>query len=102
MHADILAKLRTRTNFYKPEIIEALATLHSFQPQSGESHFDDLSLSELEVGMLIVEPIRDDTGDIIVSRDTYITRSILIKMLSMGSHGNVIIEPIKVASKSRT
>ena len=101
LHADILAKLRSRINFYKPEIIDALSTLHSFQPQSGERHIEDLSLSELEVGLLVVEPIRDDTGEIIVSRDTYITRSILIKLLSMGSHGNVIIEPIKIASKSR-
>ena len=102
LHDEILSRLSSRKSSYSPDVLNALSSLHSYHPVTREEHAEVLSLRELEVGMLVVDPIRDDSGEILVSRDTYITRSILIKLLGMRSHNHTIVEPIKVASRNET
>jgi hypothetical protein len=54
-------------------------------------------MKELEDGMLLIDPIRDMKGDVLIKEDTVITRSILIKLMGISTHVNSIVEPIKVA-----
>jgi response regulator RpfG family c-di-GMP phosphodiesterase len=96
MHDQILVRLRARQNSYLPEILNALNSLQSFKPAPGQRRIEDIKLKELEVGMLVVEPIKGVNGEILVNHDTYITRSILIKLLSIVAHNNVVIEPLKI------
>jgi response regulator RpfG family c-di-GMP phosphodiesterase len=96
-HDQILARLRDKQNSYLPEILTALGTLHSFQPILRHSRAETVTLDELEDDMLMVEPIRDINGEILVEGDTYITRSILIRLLSLDDH--LIVEPLKVVRK---
>jgi len=102
MHDQILTRLQARQNRYMPEILKALSSLHSYQPKNGHSRIEDVSLKDLEVGMLVVEPIRDHHGAILVNSDSYVTRSVLIKLLGLSAHTRVVLEPIRVALETRS
>jgi len=100
MHDQVLARLRSRKNSYMPEVLNALGNLHSYKPEPGALRVEDIDLKELEVGMLVVEPITDIHGDILVRADTYITRSILIRLMGIGTNANLIVEPIRISSRA--
>lgn len=99
MHDEILAKLKATQNRYMPEVIQALTTLHSFQPIPEENRVREITLKELEVGMLAVKPIKDITGRVLIEGNTYITRSNIIKLLGLSAEANIIVEPIKIGRK---
>jgi len=99
-HDQVLARLRARQNLYHPEIINALNRLQSFHPLTDQRHIEEITLKDLEAGMLLVEPIMDVNGKILVRGDTYITRSILIKLFSAGTQANFVVEPLKVVRGS--
>lgn len=95
-HDQILAKLYARQNAYQPEVLNALNSLYSFQYSPAQKRIEDVTLKELEVGMLVVEPIRDINGGTLVEKDTAITRSILIKLFGTDTQPNAVVEPLKV------
>ncbi len=99
MHDEILAKLKATQNRYIPEVIQALNTLHSFQPIPEENRVREITLKELEVGMLAVKPIKDINGRVLIEGNAYITRSNIIKLLGLSAEANIIVEPIKIARK---
>ena len=94
LHDQIMDRLKTRQNCYLPEILQALAGLNSYQPLSEQRRIEEVTVKELDVGMLVVEPIHNKVGEVLVSRDTYITRSILIKLLA--AQAVSLVEPVKI------
>lgn len=97
----VLARLQTRQNSYLPEILTALGSLHSFQPSPEQRSIEDIALKDLEVGMLMAEPIKDINGEILVRGDIYISRSILVKLFGMGSQTNLVVEPLKIVRRAK-
>lgn len=99
LHDQIITRLRARQTSYLPEILNALAGLNSYQTPSEQRRIEEVTAKELDVGMLVVEPIQNIAGEILVSRDTYITRSILIKILA--TQAITLVEPIKVVRATK-
>jgi len=99
LHDQILTTLRSRQNLYHRSIIDALSSLQSVQSLPEDRSISVVTQDELEVGMLLVEPIKDTKGNILFPENTTISRSILIEILKMGSQPNLLVEPFKVVRK---
>ncbi len=95
-HDQILTKLQSTHNLYLPEVLNSLSGLHSYHPTANEQQIEEITLKELEVGMLMVEPIMNIFGDMLVTKNTQITASILIKLLGLYSNTNTLVEPLKI------
>jgi hypothetical protein len=100
-HDQAMARLKARQNCYLPEILNILDSLHSYKPIPEGWHGRNISLKDLEVGMLIVEPVKDITGKILIKGNTYLTRSDLINLLGLGTGTNTVVEPLKVALRDK-
>ncbi len=95
-HDKVISRLQAMGKYYHPPVLAALSSLHSYSPQEKQRQVAAIPLKELEDGMHLVEPIKNLSGEILVKEDTYINRSILIKLLSLQPLTNGIVEPIKV------
>ncbi|MEI8131636.1 MAG: HD domain-containing phosphohydrolase [Leptolinea sp.] len=100
LHDQILVTLLAKQNIYNQEILNSLKSLHSFQSQPGKKHIEVITLEELEVGMLLAEPVKDINGKVLVSENTNVTRSIVIELLKMGTQANSGIGPLKILRKT--
>ncbi len=98
-HNDVLQRLQAKKNFYLPMVLDALANFGSHQPGAGKA-IEKILLDELEDGMFVVEPVMDLNGRTLVKANTIITRSILIKLLSMKDKAGAILEPILIVRRS--
>jgi len=99
LHDQILASMLSKPNLYKPEILNALKSLLSAQALPELKNAEVVTQEELEIGMLLVEPIKDTQGTLILQENTYITRTILIELLKAGNQPNLLVEPFKVIRK---
>ncbi len=99
LHDQILTMLRSKQNTYDLKIINSLNSLHSVQTLPENKSVEIVTQEELEAGMLLVEPIKDKNGTILVKENTYITRSIMIELLKISAQSNSLIEPFKVIGK---
>ncbi|HEX7557366.1 MAG TPA: HD domain-containing phosphohydrolase, partial [Leptolinea sp.] len=99
LHDQILATLKSKQNTYNQEILNALGSLHSFQTLPEKGSIENVTLEDLEVGMLLVEPIKDINGTIQIKENTYVTRSNVIDLLKVGVQTDFIVEPFKVIRK---
>jgi CheY-like chemotaxis protein len=99
LHDQILATMQSRKNTYKQEIIAALGSLQSAQALPEFKNIEVVTLEEMEVGMLLVESIKDTTGTVRIKENTFVTRSILIELLKIGAQPNLLVEPFKVIRK---
>ena len=102
LHDQALAMLKSRQNNYLPKILEALYSLRSFKPIPEGWRVKHISIKELEVGMLVLEPIRDLTGKILLKGNTFVTRTNLISLYGLGSDASLGSGLIKVARRERS
>lgn len=102
LHDQALAMLKSRQNNYLPKILEALSSLRSFKPIPEGWRVKHISIKELEVGMLVLEPIRDLTGKILLKGNTFVTRTNLISLYGLGSDASLGSGLIKVARRERS
>jgi response regulator RpfG family c-di-GMP phosphodiesterase len=100
MHDQVIARLQARRSSYQPEILATIASLQSYTPQPIPNKVEIIALKELEDGMVVLEPIRDMNGNILVDKHTLITRAILMKLLGLGSQLNSVVEPLKVVRRA--
>jgi response regulator RpfG family c-di-GMP phosphodiesterase len=99
LHDQILAALRSKKSTYDPQILSTLSSLQSAQALPENRTSSAVSQEDLEIGMLLVEPIKDIKGNIVVKENTNISRSVLIEILKLGAQPNYLVEPFKVARK---
>jgi response regulator RpfG family c-di-GMP phosphodiesterase len=99
LHDQILASMQSKPNLYKAEILNALKSLLSAQALPELKNAEIVTQEELEIGMLLVEPIEDTKGTLILQENTYITRTTLIELLKAGNQPNPLVEPFKVIRK---
>jgi len=99
LHDQILVTMQSKPSVYHQEIINALKTLQSAQSLPELRSIELVTHEDLEVGMLLVEPIRDSKGNILVKEHTFISRSIMIEMIKLGAQPNYLAEPFKVLRK---
>jgi len=100
-HHEVIERMKQRRNLYQPEVLAAISGLQSYTPPVRMTVIDEISLRELEDGMLLVEPIRNVRGVVLVKPDTRITRTILMQLIGYHSHKEALQEPIKVARELR-
>ncbi len=99
LHDQILSTLSSRNNTYKQEIVNTLSSLQSVQALPELRSVEVVTHDDLEVGMLLVEPIKKTDGTILVKENTYISRTILIELLKAATSPNMLVEPFKVIRK---
>ncbi|MEI7989499.1 MAG: response regulator [Chloroflexota bacterium] len=95
-HDQILAKMHANQNNYHPDILKALENLSSYKPTHELKRIEEVKLDELEIGMFLAESVRDKGGIVLFSAETFVTRSMLIKLLGMGTQNNQVSEPLKI------
>ncbi len=49
--------------------------------------------------MLLVEPIKDKNGSVIVKANSQITRSVIVELVKIDSGTNALVQPFKVLRK---
>ncbi len=99
LHDQILSTLQVKPGMYNQEVINALRSLQSAQSLPEMRSVDVVNLADLEAGMLLVEPIKDKNGSVIVKANSQITRSIIVELVKIDSGTNSLVQPFKVLRK---
>lgn len=99
LHDQILESLRSKKNVYDPEILSTLSTLQSAHALPKTRTVSAVSMEDLEIGMLLVDPIKDTRGNIVIKENTNISRSVLVEILRLGARPNYLVEPFKIIHK---
>jgi len=99
LHDQILTAMQSKPGVYNQQIINSLHSLQSAQSLPELRSVEVVNLDELEAGMLLVEPIKDKNGSVIVKANSQITRSIIVDLIKSDSGTNNIVQPFKVLRK---
>jgi response regulator RpfG family c-di-GMP phosphodiesterase len=95
-HDAAMEEMRKNRQKYHPEILDALNSLQSFRAESLMNQVERVSIDELELGMVIVETVWDRNHNILVEKDTPVTRSLVIQLLKLSAQPGMVVLPIKV------
>jgi response regulator RpfG family c-di-GMP phosphodiesterase len=99
LHDQILAAMQSKPGVYNQGVISALHSLQSAQSLPELRSVEVVNLEELEAGMLLVEPIKDKNGSVIVKANSQVTRSIIVDLIKSDSGTSNIVQPFKVLRK---
>ena len=87
------AILRGRKGWYDPRLLDALVTIRSEGPGPGAVR--EISLRQLETGMVVAEDIRALTGAVIVPRGQEVTWPLILRIRNFAV-GIGVTEPVRV------
>ena len=87
-----LSALRKRENKYNPRLLDYLET---FEGEQVEAEEKEVTLEELEIGMITDEHIRSKKGAMLVPRGHEVTYTVMERLRNF-SHGGGIREPFRV------
>lgn len=99
LHDQILTTLQAMPGVYNPGIIHALQSLQSAQSSPEFHSMEVVNLEGLEAGMMLVEPIKDKNGSVIVKANSQITRTTIVELVKIDSGQNNLVQPFKVLGK---
>ena len=87
-----LDKLRTRSDHYDPEVLQALVALRANRGEDAEMR--NLRLHALAVGMILAEDIKTQNNTLFVARGFQVTPSFLERLRNLPS--GTLKEPVRV------
>ncbi len=90
--AEALAVMQARLGAYDPRLLEALEEEVASRTATV---IQELSLSQIQPGMLLVEDVRNRAGVLLVARGHTVSAGLLMKLQNLGP---ALKEPIKVAA----
>jgi response regulator RpfG family c-di-GMP phosphodiesterase len=99
LHDQILTSMQAMPGVYSSEVIRALQSLQSAQSSPEFRSVDMVNLDGLEAGMMLVEPIKDKNGTVIVKANSQITRTTIVELVKIDSGTNSLVQPFKVLGK---
>jgi response regulator RpfG family c-di-GMP phosphodiesterase len=88
-----LSALQKRTGEYNPKLLEAL---ENFEGSNVEVEFREVSLDDLEIGMVIDEHVRSENRTLLVPKGHEVTYTVLERLRNFAHGGTGIQQPIRV------
>lgn len=89
-YKEALSKIKDHESKYMPEVLDALSS-YATVPEGYEGReYRDVSLDNLDLGMIFAEDLYDLSGEIIISKGEELTYSILTSLYSMSRRTNYL------------
>lgn len=87
LHASVaLDKLRTRSEKYDPQVIDALASILN---QDIDSQEKEVSVTQLNTSMVLAQDVYTDSGTLLVCKGQQISQSVAERLLNFWRNGSI-------------
>jgi CheY-like chemotaxis protein len=95
-HKAAVQALRNRSGHYLTSVLDALESLPDAASEAG-TQAALVAIDELEPGMLLAEPVCDGDGRVLVDRDTRLTQTNLVLLMTLAESPAGLPRQVKVA-----
>lgn len=101
-HEEAMAYLYREGRKYKKEILAALGQLKSVSVATKTHQVEEVTVENLEVGMLVVEAVRDGAGNLLIDKNTLVSRTTIVQLYKLTSRQSFSVQPIKIIRPNKS